>query len=454
MAKKAKIVKRETTRMRPETTSREGKIHMLVAAGLGNASIWAALEEEHPSIIEDNKRRHSIQKGLVYDAVLRGQISRAINSTRGLARKDDDRVMASVEAVGGNHAEAKTLDQLTMLNRHRWSWGIPALDFIYGHTAYVHLTDHSDSRYEKKIYTYKQRDEHGVLHTINKPCEEWIRGSWKAGDPMIPDGEGSYVPTRDKTGALLTTLDMRLQIVEHGCPEAFMSIWGGEPGVGKSKTAIEAAKAINLVTQEPIIYVNGEESEENFRMKVGNNANPHLFRVVNAKLMPVDRVCQIAYSIRPRVLFIDSVQTLAEWDKGNRGQKNALLILQSMMSDIRAGKTHVVLISQLNKQNELKGARDLEHQADMVASVTKVEGRNGQFRFECTRKNRGGVTPRGAVFRHTETGVECIGDNNLRTSPYKLVQPTISPILQNGVNDPDPQGSGRGTPTEPGTPNN
>jgi DNA repair protein RadA/Sms len=214
-----------------------------------------------------------------------------------------------------------------------------------------------------------------------------------------------------------------------------MSIWGGEPGVGKTKLAVAAGKKVNEVTNEAILYINGEDSEENFRMKVGNDANPDLFRVVTANMLPVQRVCDLAYEIKPRVIFIDSFQTLAEYHKGQSGQNTALTILRSLMGDVRAGMPHIVLISQLNKSGDLAGARILEHLADLVASVTKVDGRKGVFLFAVERKNRGGETPRSALFQHTDISVVCVSDSALRNAPiYKLAQPT-TPAIEQGIVD-------------------
>lgn len=452
-SKKHHAPKAVTTKQRPETTSRSAKIQTLVAMGLENGSVWAAMEQEYPAIIQDKATRLAVlkNKGLdevPYDAELRKKVGWDINSTRALAIKDDDRVMSIVEATGGNLAAYKRVDELDMRNRHRFSWGVSALDFIYGQTNFVHLTDHEDSKYRTERRVRKQRDAEGNVHEVSKEERIWISGTWRLGDPMIPDGDG-FVRTREADGSMVQDLDLRGQIVEHGCPEAFMSIWGGEPGVGKTRTAIKAGKAINISTQEPILYVNGEASEEDFRGWVGHDVDPELFRVVSATMLPVQSIVDMAYQLRPRVIFIDSVQTLAEWDKGNRGQKSALMILRSMMADVKAGKPHIVLISQLNKQNELKGARDLEHLADFVASVTKTEGRKGVFLFECPRKNRGGETPRGALFKHNETSIECISTGDIRSGPaYKLIQPTVSTVIAAGVTDPTPPPTDEGAGTE------
>lgn len=421
-------VRKETTRQRPETTNREAKLKMLVGAGLGNAAVWAAMEAEHPQIIEDTKKRNEMAgKKIDYDKELRGKIGRAINSTRALAIKDDNRVMEIVEATGGNTAQPKKLDEIDMMNRHRFSWGMPSMDYIYGSTKFVHLEHHPKSKFEEQVRAFKQRDENGKLHDIKKKVQVWVSGPWQKGDPMITDKAG-FMPTRNSNGELLTDLPMDRQVIEHGCPESFTSIWGGAPGVGKSRTAIAVAKAVNKVTREAVLYVNGEAPQELFRNWVGNDADPDLFHIVSASMLPVERVCNMAYKIRPRVIIVDSVQTLAEWDKGNRGAKSAMTILRNLQVDVAAGLPHIILISQLNKANELSGSRDLEHLADCVINVTKMPTMKNGFLFDCPRKNRGGETPRHVLFKHTETSIECVSESNVRGRPYALVQP-ISPII-------------------------
>ena len=438
-------VKKETTRVRPVVSTREGKIHMLASTGLSNGAIWSAMEAEYPQIIQDDARRYEIAgKKIPFDAEERGRVSRAINSTRGLAKKADDEGMALVRLTGGDVVEVKNIDDVDMANRHRFSWGIPALDFIYGQTNYVHLTDHPQSKYrteQKKIIT---RDEHGVKTETIKNVQVWVKGKWRKNDPLIPLHDGSgYEITRDADGNLLQ-LDMTRQIVEHGCPEAFMSIWGGEPGVGKTRTAIRAAKQVNLVTHEAILYINGEAPEADFRSWVGNDVDAELFKVVSATKIPVDRVCQMAYQVRPRLIIIDSVQTLLEWES-TKGQVLALEVLKNLKADVRAGSPHILAISQLNKAGDLSGARSLEHLADFVAEVTKVEGKKNHFLLECPRKNRGGETPRGAIFRHTGTSIECVSTGDLVVDPiFKLAQPTSS-VIAAGIVPPPPDA----TPAEP-----
>jgi hypothetical protein len=438
MAVKSKVksktsrVKKETTRQRPETKNREAMIKMLVGAGWGNEAIWAALHKEYPETDPESSK---------YDKEARAKCSRALNSTRALAIKDDNRVMALVGIVGGvgGKSRAKTLDEMEMVNRRRFSWGMEKMDEIYGKTEFVHETDHPDSSYKTEKKTIKTRDDAGNQITKEKVTKTWIKGTWRQGDPMIlkpgvewnqgdpiPDAK-NFIPTRDKDGALLSDLDMLRQLIEIGCPEAFISIWGGAPGAGKSKLAVKAAKSVIKTTGEAILYLNGEAEEEDFRMWVGTDVDPDLFVTINAKLLPISVIEAEAERIKPRLIVIDSVQTLAEWNKGTRGQQAVMLILGALKTNPKAGRPHIILISQLNKQNDLKGSRDLEHLADAVAFVTPTEVERVS-NFEIPQKNRAAATPNGTMFKHLKNDVELFQDRSVVRVPYQLTVPEESPL--------------------------
>lgn len=434
-AKKNHAPKAETTRQRPETTSRTARIQTLVGMGFGNDAVWSAMEKEYPSIIQSDSERKIVMKNkklpdVEYDAKLRQNVGWDINSTRALAIKDDERVMGIAAATGGY--TAKTLEEIEMRNRHRFSWGLPKMDEIYGKTLFVHLEDHPNSKYTYEVKPKKTRNDEGEVVYIDKMTKTWVYGNWKAGDPLIPEGN-TFQRTRDDNGVLRNDLRLIDQIIEHGCPEAYISIWGGAPGSGKSKLAIKTSKAVIESTQEAILYINGEAEEEEFRMWVGTDTDADLFVTVNAKLLPISVIEEQARRIKPRLIVIDSVQTLAEWNKGIRGQQSVMHILGALKMDPKAGRPHIVLISQLNKQNELKGARDLEHLADSVASVTQTEQEHVS-QLEIARKHRCGPTPVGFMFKHLPNDVELLANRDSRRIPFGLKAPEGSAIA-NGIVD-------------------
>src|SRR4051812_22685151 len=109
-------------RMEPEVATREGKIAMLVAAGLGGEAGIAAMEQEYPEIIEDDKQRErAAGKNIPFDAEAKKRVNWAINSTRGLEIKDDERVREIMEMAG---VQVQDADDIELQNRKRFNWGI------------------------------------------------------------------------------------------------------------------------------------------------------------------------------------------------------------------------------------------------------------------------------------------------------------------------------------------
>lgn len=361
-------------RMRSEVgMSREARIAALVSVGLKNDAIWAAMESEYPQIIEEAKRRREIAGSAIpFNKEERDKVGRAIRSVRGLMMKEDEAMQEVINAAGGQ-GEIKPVDQYELRNISRFQTGMPAMDNIYGKTTFLHL-----------------------------------------------DGEKKGEPTG---------------VIQHGMPEGFLSIWAGSPGVGKSRLAIALNKTIHGVEREmnkaagmelrPTLYYNGEAEESQFRQWVGKDADPELFLASTSEMIQLERIVVDVYKYRPRLVIIDSWQMIAEVRKGQRGMLSAMSRFKLLKADETAGRPHFLFISQLNKQEELMGSRLLEHLVDFVARVTRYEGRKGTFLFEVPRKNRGGETPKGALFRHTENSVECIStDLREHASMLKLIQPS------------------------------
>jgi archaellum biogenesis ATPase FlaH len=418
--------------------SREGKIAAMIVSGRTNEAIMASMEIDYPEIIpNDDPRRDPKQKKLYrpdlppFDPIARQRTQEAIRSTR---KQDSDKELdidATLAVVSDAGAVAKPVAESDLANLSRTLCGVPALDYIYGSTNFVHVEDHPDSKYEN-VESWDIRQQKPIT------LRQWVRGTWKKGDAMIPDMGGGWLRTREKDGSMRLDIDMTQQKVEHGIPVSFLSIWAGSPGVGKSKTAIALSNSLNqmerkrnlpLKEMRPVLYLNGEElNESKFRLMTGN-PDPMLFIARTAPLLRLDAIIEEIYIYRPRVVIVDSLQMIAEWKKGRAAQDAVLVRLNQLKTEEKAGKPHIIFISQLNKQEEMAGRRELEHMVDFVARVTRYEGRTGQFLFECPRKNRGGETPRGAIFRHLPNGIECVStqrDASKAKFP-KLVQP-VGPV--------------------------
>lgn len=345
MARKSKEV------MRSEVgDSREAKIATMIAVGLKNDAIMAAFETDDPILKHPKTPEQKIDRQRTLEA---------IRSVRTKMTADEQDIEGMLELQG--EGDVKSISSIQLANIARFSSGVPALDYIYGETEFIHL----DGK---------------------------LRGQ--------------------KTGK-----------VEKGLPESFLSIWAGAPGVGKSRLAIAGTKSMNKLGHK-VLYCNGEAEQSQFRGWCGADVDEKLFLVRSAESLRLDTVVMDAYKYKPRVIIIDSLQMIFEAEKGSRGMKTALSRFKLLKQDEAAGKPHIIFISQLNKKGELMGSRFVEHMVDFVARVTKLEGRSGQFLFECSRKNRGGATPRSASFRHHNGTVECMSMDQ-KPMDFNLIQTSV-----------------------------
>jgi hypothetical protein len=281
---------------------------------------------------------------------------------------------------------------------------------------------------------------------IEKDRQIWKLGAWQKGDPLAYEN-GQLVATRDHAGELMPGLRDK-QKVDHGFQYGYVGIWGGSPGVGKSRTAIDLTKCINTSGAE-VHYYNGEAEPSQFRSWCGPQVNGDLFKVFHAKgsLIELKSIVANTRARQPQLVIIDSVQMLVEWHMGVSGQKRAINMFRMLAAD--GNRPHILLISQLNKQLDLSGAKVLEHLVDYSIKVFRAtSGTSGfghgtsknQFFIE-SMKMRGAECPRGGLFRHTDTGVKCettdfskgAGVYQLNQPLLRTLTPTVSTVMAAGV---------------------
>jgi DNA repair protein RadA/Sms len=106
---------------------------------------------------------------------------------------------------------------------------------------------------------------------------------------------------RQKTG--IAELD---RILGGGMVNGSLILLGGEPGVGKSTLALQLALALK---GKNILYVSGEESEEQISMRARRmkNSNPQCYILSETDL---ESIIVHAENIKPGLIIIDSIQTI------------------------------------------------------------------------------------------------------------------------------------------------
>jgi DNA repair protein RadA/Sms len=181
----------------------------------------------------------------------------------------------------------------------------------------------------------------------------------------------------------------------------------GEPGVGKSTLALQLAAGIQ--SPRPVLYVSGEESPEQVRLRADRlpALPPHL--VVLAET-GVEAMAGPWREVEPAVVIVDSVQTLrterVESAPGSVAQVRESAALLAAATKARG--TALVLVGHVTKEGTIAGPRVLEHLVDVVLHF---EGdRSHAFRLLRARKNRFGSTHEVGVFRMTDAGLETVAN--------------------------------------------
>ena len=175
---------------------------------------------------------------------------------------------------------------------------------------------------------------------------------------------------------------------------------GGDPGIGKSTIAMQAAASI----KEKVLYVTGEESEKQIKLRSGRLKVKSDSFFVQAET-ELSNILGAIKEISPSVVIIDSIQTTYRSELENSpGTITQIRECAAMLME-EAKKNHysVIIIGHVTKEGMIAGPKILEH---MVDTVLQFEGEsNHSFRILRAQKNRFGSTNEIGVFEMRENGL-------------------------------------------------
>ena len=175
---------------------------------------------------------------------------------------------------------------------------------------------------------------------------------------------------------------------------------GGDPGIGKSTIAMQAAANI----KEKVLYVTGEESEKQIKLRSSRLKVKSDSFYVQAET-ELSNILGAIKEISPSVVIIDSIQTTYRSELENSpGTITQIRECAAMLME-EAKKNHysVIIIGHVTKEGMIAGPKILEH---MVDTVLQFEGEsNHSFRILRAQKNRFGSTNEIGVFEMREDGL-------------------------------------------------
>ena len=182
----------------------------------------------------------------------------------------------------------------------------------------------------------------------------------------------------------------------------------GEPGVGKSTLLLEVA-AQTARRRTRTLYLTGEESASQVRLRADrtNGVHDELYLAAETDL---GAVLSHVEAVRPELLVVDSVQTIAASDvDGVPGGVTQVKEVAAAL--IRVAKTRnisTVLVGHVTKDGSIAGPRVLEHLVDVVLHF---EGdRNSRFRMVRAMKNRFGPVDEVGCFDLGPDGIAAVVD--------------------------------------------
>ncbi len=171
---------------------------------------------------------------------------------------------------------------------------------------------------------------------------------------------------------------------------------GGEPGIGKSTLLLQASGAIakNL---GPVLYVSGEESIEQVKMRA-ERLNISGERLYLLAAIEMDVITEAIHQLKPALVVIDSIQTVLSSHltaaPGSISQVRECTL--QLMQLAKNTLTPVFIIGHVTKEGTVAGPKALEHIAD---AVLYLEGeRYHTYRLLRGVKNRFGATHEIGVF--------------------------------------------------------
>jgi DNA repair protein RadA/Sms len=200
------------------------------------------------------------------------------------------------------------------------------------------------------------------------------------------------------------------RVLGGGLVPGSINLIGGDPGIGKSTLLLQIA--LDLAESIQVLYVSGEESERQIKMRADRlNKDPKggvlplpdkLLLVTETNL---GAILDHSDAIKPGLLILDSIQTsyLSQLDSSAGSISQVRESASTLREYAKKTGTSIFLIGHVTKEGAIAGPRVLEH---IVDTVLYLEGDRYQaYRLLRSVKNRFGATSEVGVFEMSDSGL-------------------------------------------------
>ena len=193
------------------------------------------------------------------------------------------------------------------------------------------------------------------------------------------------------------------RVLGGGAVKGSLVLVGGAPGIGKSTLLLQLCGLVD--GEQKILYVTGEESERQLKMRaqrLGVN-NGQIYVIAETGLT---EILEAIDELKPDIVIVDSIQTMFDPEISS-APGSVSQVRECTMSIMRMTKEKgftTFVVGHINKEGNIAGPKVLEH---MVDCVLYFEGeRSTSFRILRAGKNRFGSTNEIGVFEMVETGLK------------------------------------------------
>lgn len=199
------------------------------------------------------------------------------------------------------------------------------------------------------------------------------------------------------------------RVLGGGLVKGSLVLISGEPGIGKSTIIIQAAANIARRGQK-VLYVSGEESDEQIKMRadrVCGEIPDTLYVLPETNLENVEVACD---NIKPSFLIIDSIQTLYsdELDSAPGSVSQVRTCGNKLMKIGKMDNIPIFIVAHVTKSGDLAGPKTVEHLVDCVLNFAGE--RDQELRILRSFKNRFGTTSEIGAFMMEEGGLAEVRD--------------------------------------------
>ncbi len=232
------------------------------------------------------------------------------------------------------------------------------------------------------------------------------------------------------------TADQELnRVLGGGIVAGSIVLIGGHPGIGKSTLLLQIALQPGL----RVLYVSGEESEEQIKMRaerMGGAAGDQCYLYTETNL---EMILEAAAQLSPDLLIVDSIQTVSsvQLDSTPGSIPQIRECTGALQRFAKKTGVPVFIIGHINKEGDIAGPKLLEH---IVDTVLQFEGdAHHLYRILRTKKNRFGSTDEMGIYEMRSDGLRQVDnpsellitqkDEDLSGSAIAVTMEGLRPLL-------------------------